>query len=252
MTAMLKIRGISKNFKAVNGIVSNALCDFSLTINKGELLAIVGPSGSGKTTLLNMIAGIENPDSGKVESSSTASPLRIGYVFQSNAIFPWRTVERNLTYPLEIDHSSSAARKQKASEICQLVGLDPKLFLSKYPKELSGGESRRVAIGMTLARDPHLLLLDEPTSQLDYETKWSIQNTIQRLWLEKRFTVILVTHDLEEAVYLGDRVLVLRGGTSVNDVQISLARPRTDHIRTTKEFGDYRERIVAANTPTMK
>jgi ABC-type nitrate/sulfonate/bicarbonate transport system ATPase subunit len=128
-----------------------------------------------------------------------------------------------------------------------MIGLSPETFLSKYPKELSGGESRRVAIGMALAREASLLLLDEPTSQLDYLTKWSIQNTIQRLWLQKRFTVVLVTHDLEEAIFLGDRVIGLQAGVIACEVRIDLPRPRIDHMRTTKEFGAYREQIVTGN-----
>jgi ABC-type nitrate/sulfonate/bicarbonate transport system ATPase subunit len=135
-------------------------------------------------------------------------------------------------------------RRQRAAELCRLIGLAPEVFLGKYPKELSGGEKRRVAIGMALAYEADLLLLDEPTSQLDYLSRWDLQQTILDIWSRKRFTAVLVTHDLDEAVYLSDRVLVLENSTSKAILRINLPRPRTPALRDSEDFRALKNHLI--------
>lgn len=243
MTHYCTIDNITKDYISVSSNLIRALENVSFFIDEHEFLAIVGPSGSGKSTLLNIIAGIERPTSGTVSFPTGSNEIKVGFVFQTDSVFPWRTVEKNLTYALELQRASKEAKKRKALEICQLIGLDPGIVLNKYPKELSGGERRRVALGMALAYDAEFLLLDEPTTQLDYVNKWSIQNTIQRLWMLNKFTSIVVTHDLEEAIFLGDRVLILEGGKVKAELNIELPRPRHDSLRSTERFNSYRKQI---------
>jgi ABC-type nitrate/sulfonate/bicarbonate transport system ATPase subunit len=243
MSILLTVKNVSKVYKTVYGREIKAISNFSLNLSQGEILTIVGPSGSGKSTLLYIISGIENPTSGQVEFFGNSDRPRIGFVFQTNSIFPWRTVEKNLTYALELMKVEAIKRKEKATALCQLIRLDPDIFLKKYPKELSGGEARRVAMGMSLANDPNLLLLDEPTSHLDYITQWSVQNTIQGIWLKNKFSIVVVTHNIDEAIFLGDRVLIMDNGVLQAALEINLPRPREDVLRNSETFNVYREQI---------
>jgi NitT/TauT family transport system ATP-binding protein len=172
------------------------------------------------------------------------SEARLGMVFQGNSVFPWRTVEGNLAYALEVRGLSRSERSKEATRLCELVGLAPAIFLKKYPKELSGGETRRVAIGMALSAKVNLLLFDEPTSQLDYIAKMEIDQTVQKLWLEERFTAIYVTHDIDEAILLADRIVVLQGGRLKSVLPVGLARPRDLHMLASAEFADLREEVL--------
>ena len=190
MTAAMAIKlactGISKEYRTTSGQKSLALDDISLGIEEGEFLTVVGSSGSGKSTLLRILAGIDQPSAGSTSVYDEKTDVKIGFVFQGNAVFPWRTVEGNLSYALDMRHSSNEIKRGHAVELCNLVGLvPPDTFLEKYPHELSGGESRRVAIGMALSAGASLLLFDEATSQLDYVSRLRLQMTIQKLWLEK-------------------------------------------------------------------
>ena len=244
MTEFVKIDSISKQYTSVHGNRVNALAEISFVIQSGEFITIVGPSGSGKSTLLRMISGIDTPSVGRIKFCNGTSMPRIGFVFQANTIFPWRTIEGNLAYSLELKGVNRDTRTSKAIELCQLIGLEPDVFLRKYPKELSGGEQRRVAIGMALAHEANLLLLDEPTSQLDYAAKWNMQCTIQDLWAKQKFTAVLVTHDIDEAIFLGDQVLVLNNGNKKATLKIDLPRPREDSLRTSDIFNSYRKQIM--------
>lgn len=240
----LRLESVTKRYRSLSGKTVEALANLSLSLIEGEFLTIVGPSGAGKSTLLNILAGLDKPTSGRIIFSNKLRKPRIGFVFQSETIFPWRTVERNLTYALELEGIRREGRKQRAEEICRLIGLAPEVFLGKYPKELSGGEKRRVAIGMALAYEADLLLLDEPTSQLDYLSRWDLQQTILDIWSKRRFTTVLVTHDLEEAVYLSDRVLVLEDSTRRAILRIDLPRPRTPALRDSEDFRDLRNQLI--------
>jgi NitT/TauT family transport system ATP-binding protein len=243
--AAISLNNVSKRFKSQSGKNAEALRDLTLEIDAGEFLTIVGRSGCGKSTLLRLIAGIEKPTSGTIEIVGKDLKPRVGFVFQSNTVFPWRTVTENFAYALEIRGATRAERNEESRRLCQLVGLEPDNFLKKYPKELSGGETRRVAIGMALAYRPDVLLLDEPTSQLDYVTRLSMQQVVQDIWLKAPFTAVYVTHDIEEAVFLGDRVLVLQHGTVQSTLKIDLGRPRDKRVLDDPLFLSYRDRILS-------
>lgn len=244
MCIFLEVEDISKTYATLSGEKVSALKHLSFSIRKGELVTIVGPSGSGKSTLLHILAGIEEATAGSIRWPTQAAAPRIGFVFQANTVFPWRTIERNLTYPLEVRRVDAPTRRRRAVDLCRLIGLDWGVYHGKYPKELSGGEKRRVAIGMALAREAELLLLDEPTSQLDYVTKWSMQRTILDLASKELFTAVVVTHDLDEAILLGDRVMILERGEVREVIEIDLPRPRDQSMLVSKEFNRYRERII--------
>jgi len=240
---LLSCKSLGKQHVALSGDVIEALADLSFDLAEGQFLSIVGPSGSGKSTLLNLIAGVFEPTRGEVRYAGTGSP-RIGYVLQSNALFPWLTVRRNLAYSQDLRRVRRTESDVDAGRLCAQLGLEPQVFLDKYPRELSGGEQRRVAIGMAVAMAPDLLLLDEPGSQLDYEAKWAIQLLVQDIALRHRLAVVCVTHDLEEAVFLGDRVMVLRSGRIADSVDIGLPRPRSNDLRASVEFNAYRKRLM--------
>jgi NitT/TauT family transport system ATP-binding protein len=240
---LLRCHGLAKRHVALSGHVVEALDDVSLKLHSGRLLSIVGPSGSGKSTLLDLIAGVLPPTRGEVRFGST-SPPRMGYVLQSNALFPWLTVRRNLSYALDLQGLPRAEADAHAEQLCRQLGLSSEAYLDKLPRELSGGEQRRVAIGMALAPEPELLLLDEPGSALDYEARWAIQALVQNIAMQRGLAVVCVTHDLEEAVFLGDEVLVLRAGRVADRFPIDLPRPRKDAVRASSEFNAFRRRLM--------
>jgi len=223
---LLQLNRVSKDFVTVAGTEVCALKDINLEVQSGEFITIVGSSGSGKSTLIQLVAGIEKPTSGSIKLEAPNDDVRIGFVFQQNTVFPWRTVESNLSYPLELEGKDKATKRAEAQRIAKLIGLEPSIFLGKYPRELSGGEVRRVAIGMALAHRSNLMIMDEPTSQLDFMTRFSMQQIVQELWLQNSFAVIYVTHDVDEALILGDRVLIMQSGRIKDSVKIDLPRPR--------------------------
>jgi NitT/TauT family transport system ATP-binding protein len=226
MDSLVQLNNVSKDFVTVAGTEVHALKNINLEILSREFLTIVGSSGSGKSTLIQLIAGIEKPTTGAINFTSPNNDVRIGFVFQQNTVFPWRTVESNLAYPLELEGKSKSVKRAEAERIASLIGLNPAVFLKKYPRELSGGEVRRVAIGMAIAHQSNLLIMDEPTSQLDFMTRFSMQQIVQELWLANAFAVVYVTHDIDEALILGDRVLIMQTGTIKDSVKIDLPRPR--------------------------
>jgi ABC-type nitrate/sulfonate/bicarbonate transport system ATPase subunit len=165
-------------------------------------------------------------------------------VFQGNSVFPWRTVERNLTYGLEAEGASARQLRAEAPRLCHLVGLDPDSFLGKYPRELSGGELRRVAIGMALSVRANILLFDEPTAQLDYVSKLQVGQTVQALARERLFTSLYVTHDIDEALLLGDRLMFLEAGRVKDELIIALPRPRSVETLATSDFAALRKEAL--------
>lgn len=241
---LLECRSIGKRHLSHSGTEVTALDGISFSLQKGQLLSIVGPSGSGKSTLLNIIAGVYEPSHGNVQLLDNGRPPKIGYVLQNNALFPWLTVRKNLTYSLDIHGIARKESDSIAADLCARLGLSPEIFLDKFPKELSGGEQRRIAIGMAIATTPDLLLLDEPGSQLDYEAKWGIQLLIQEIAFRERLAVICVTHDIEEAVFLGDRIMVLRAGRIADVIDIELPRPRGNDVRASDQFTVYRRLLL--------
>jgi ABC-type nitrate/sulfonate/bicarbonate transport system ATPase subunit len=236
----IQISNIQKHFTSVSGSSTRALSGVDLDIYENEFFVIVGPSGSGKSTLLRLIAGLEIAERGNIQFNH-GSP-KIGFIFQNDTVFPWYTVSRNIGFAMEVKGEPFEMREKKIAELTVLVGLTTNL-LSKYPKELSGGEKRRVAIAMALAHDANILLLDEPTSSLDDLNKWHFQEIMQTLQLEKKITCIMVTHDIEEAIFLGDRIAVFNAGAITEIVRIDLPKSRSKEIREKLEFQSIRSQI---------
>ena len=206
-----------------------ALQDVSFGVDTGELVAILGPSGCGKTSLLYVIAGLLPATRGEIridELPVNQPGHNRATVFQSAALLPWRTVLRNVTYGLEIQNHSLSQSKEMARSLIHLVGLTG--FEDSYPRELSGGMQQRVNLARALATSPDVLLMDEPLSNLDAQMRELMQLEIQRIWLETRKTILYVTHSIDEAVFLADRVIVMtaRPGTVKTIVPIDLPRPR--------------------------
>ena len=244
MSILILVENVGKDYSTILGQSVTAISNISFSLEAGKFLSIVGPSGSGKSTLLNLLAGVEVLTSGNITINSLSKTNKLGYVLQENALFPWYTVKENLVYALSLKGVDFKEKNSVAKDLCDQLSLPSQKFLHKYPKELSGGERRRVAIGMALALKPDILLLDEPSSQLDYNAKWDIQNLIQKIGQHRRLTVVCVTHDLEEAVFLGDKVLVLNRGTVSNLVHVDLLRPRDNDIRLSGEFNSYRRLLM--------
>lgn len=208
-----------------------AIKDFSLSIDKGEFIAIVGPSGCGKSTLLDIISGLSKANSGNIfidGNTITGPALDRGFVMQGYALFPWRTVRRNVEFGLELKKIPKKERANISQEYLELVGL--KGYEERYPHELSGGMRQRVAIARSLAYEPEVLLMDEPFAAVDAQTRETLQDELLRIWEKTNKTIIFVTHSIEEAVLLADRVVVLtkNPGTIKKVVEINLPRPRTN------------------------
>lgn len=215
----ISLRGLRKHYPAEGG-VKEVLRGLDLTVRRGELVCLLGPTGSGKTTLLRLLAGLESPDEGVIALHGE----RIGVVFQQSALLPWRRVMENVTFPLELQGVSRARAQAEARELLRLVRLES--VERAYPWELSGGMQQRAAIARGLAADRNVLLLDEPFGALDDPTRIALQEMLLDVWEERKATVLFVTHNIEEALVLGDRILVLGGGRILEDETVALPRPR--------------------------
>ena len=206
--------------------------DISFTVGEGEFVSVIGASGCGKTTVLNLISGLNTPSGGSifVDGWPVKGPgMDRGIVFQEFALFPWLTVAGNIAFGLKSMKLPAAERNQRVAHIVELVGL--KSFADYYPNQLSGGMRQRVGLGRALAINPSVLLMDEPFGALDATTRDAMQNALADIWMETRKTVLFITHDIREAVFLSDRVLVLAGRPSkiVLDLPIDLPRRRNRH-----------------------
>jgi sulfonate transport system ATP-binding protein len=224
----LEIRNLSKQFR-VNGVALPVLDDITLTVEPGEFVTLVGTSGCGKSTLLRLVAGLESDEQGAIRFDGapvTGTGLERGIVFQEPRLFPWLTVERNIASALLNSRLSASQRGARVQDHIELVGL--KGFEQAHPHQLSGGMAQRVAIARALVSRPQLLLLDEPLGALDAMTRAHLQRELQRIWQLEGITMILVTHDVEEAVFLGDRVVVMepRPGRIRRVVSVPLPHPR--------------------------
>jgi NitT/TauT family transport system ATP-binding protein len=243
---VISVRHLSKEYGDGPNAIT-ALRDIDLTVGGGEFVAIVGPSGCGKSTLLKILAGLL-PATGTAMLNGTpiVGPRRdIGMVFQSPVLFPWRTVIDNALLPVDVQRLGRDRMVEHAKTLIALVGLSG--FEQRYPWELSGGMQQRVALVRALIHDPALLLMDEPFGALDALTRESMNVELQRIWLDRRKTVVFVTHSTSEAVFLADRVVVMtpRPGRIGDMLEIDLPRPRTLEIMTTEAFGAYVRRIRA-------
>lgn len=243
MANILELKNISYSYHSLNG-ETRALKDISFGVREGEFIAIVGPSGCGKSTLLSIIAGLLPPESGTILFNNPDGSLqypKVGYMLQRDHLFEWRTVYRNVTLGLELHHMLTPDRLQKVDRLLTEYGLDK--FRDKRPSELSGGMKQRAALIRTLALEPQLLLLDEPFSALDYQTRLMVSADICHLIRRTGKTVILITHDLSEAVSLADRIVVLSGrpATVKKEIPIHLTLQDDSPLaaRNAPEFNEY-------------
>ena len=244
-TSTLIIRNLSVVFPDNNGGL-RVLDGLSFDVHPREFVCVLGPSGSGKTTLLRIVAGLLPPTTGSLTFGHVWKQPRIGMVFQQANLMPWRTVIENIKLPLEVQQIDEASARTKAQEMIELVGLQG--FEDSLPRDLSGGMAQRVAIARALIHDPDLLLLDEPFGSLDALTRERMWNELSRIWQRQQKTVIMVTHSINESLFLADRVLVLtqRPGKVKLDIEVDLPRPREDDIRYTPHFGTLAKKLRSA------
>lgn len=248
MSAVLRATGLGKQFQK-DDVAVVALRDFSLSIEEGSFVSVLGRSGCGKSTMLNLLAGLTRPSQGGVryrDRNLEGPDVEIGYLTQSDTLMPWRDVLRNVEMPLEIQGVPAAKRKQLASELVQRVGLAG--FEKHYPRELSGGMRRRASLARMLAGSPGTLLMDEPFGALDAQLRTELQEELLLLWQGSGQTVVFVTHDIEEALLLGDRVIVLgKLGRILLDRPVDLARPRSvDELRVDPQFVSLHGELASA------
>lgn len=253
----ISIQGVGRTFTAQDGSTVEALKDINLEIEDlfdqgrdvGEFHVILGPSGCGKSTILRMVAGLDYPSIGKilVQGKPVQGPGRDrGMVFQRYSSFPWLNVEDNIAYGLKVNAIPVQERKQAVAKLVEAVGL--KGFEKAYPDTLSGGMQQRVAIARTLALKPAVVLMDEPFGALDAQTRTGMQELLLKIWEETACTVVFVTHDVDEAIFLADRIHILsaRPGTIIRQLEVPFPRPRTQDMKRRPEFVAMQQEILAA------
>lgn len=240
----LKLNTVSKSFaKIETDEVTHALNEIDLSLNSGEFISLVGPSGCGKSTILRLVAGLIKPTTGTVtvddKEVTEPSPER-GMVFQKPTLFPWLTVEKNIGFSLKMQ-GKLKGNEDKVKRMIDVIGLNN--FKDDYPEQLSGGMAQRVALVRSLINESDILLLDEPLGALDAFTRMNMQDEILKIWSEKQQLAIMVTHDVDEAIYMGTRVIVMDAnpGRIVDDIRIEQPYPRK---RSSEEFVEYRNRIL--------
>lgn len=258
MDPMISIRSVSKTYESSRGRVTS-LQNVDLAVARGEFVTLVGPSGCGKSTMLNLVAGLLKPTSGAVlvdgRPVEGPGPDR-GVIFQQYALFPWLTARQNVEFGLRLQGLKKKERRERAQQYLDLVGLGR--FATSLPKELSGGMKQRCAIARAYAVHPSLLLMDEPFGALDALTRVQMQDDLLGTWQQERRTVLFITHDVDEAVYLAGRVIVMSPGPGrISDVvDVPLPYPRTEEMRLSPQFAEIRGRVwrgvhhpPAADTP---
>lgn len=231
-----KLRKVFEDSKRGNIV---ALDGIDLKVKKKEFISILGPSGCGKTTLLHIISGLEQPTSGEIffeGKNNNSIDKKCGIVFQEYALFPWRTVRKNIEFGPKMQGYSKKERREIANKYIEMMGL--KGFEDRYPHEISGGMRQRVAIARTLANDPDILLMDEPFAAVDAQLREVLQQELLRMWQQTGKTILFVTHNIDEAIFLGDRVAVMtaRPGRVKEVITVDLRRPRQKEIRVEPEF----------------
>jgi ABC-type nitrate/sulfonate/bicarbonate transport system ATPase subunit len=247
ITPKLEIRDVGKIYNTKAG-ETTALEKTSFTVADGEFVTILGPSGCGKSTILRIVAGLEESNSGQVlldgKEINGPGPDR-GMVFQSYTLFPWLNVKDNITFGLKLKGVSQKERDDLARHYLQLIGLEG--FEKHYPIQLSGGMKQRVAIARALANDPKILLMDEPFGALDAQTRTIMQEVLLKAWEETKKTILFITHDVDESIFLADSVYVMtaRPGRLKKKIPITLARPREYSMKSTPEFGHYKEELLS-------
>ncbi|MCS3923856.1 ABC transporter ATP-binding protein [Methanosalsum natronophilum] len=243
------IKGLSKSYNSVNGEDSlKVLDEVYLHIKQGEFVSIVGPSGCGKSTLLNILAGFESGDDGvatccreKIEGVSTQRAV----VFQSPVLFPWLSVRKNVLFGLKQKKMDDGVRQKLVDKYLDAVGISD--FEHYYPGQLSGGMQQRVALARVLVLDPNILLMDEPFASLDAQSRLSMQELLLDLWNKQKPTVIFVTHDVEEALFLSDKVFIMteRPGRIKEEIDVTFKRPRNISVIGTPEFSELKKHVLS-------
>lgn len=247
ITPKLEIKDVGKIFKTKSG-ETTALEKTSFTVEDGEFVTILGPSGCGKSTILRIVAGLEESTSGQVlldgQEINGPGPDR-GMVFQSYTLYPWLNVKENITFGLKLKGVSQKERDDLARHYLQLIGLEG--FEKHYPIQLSGGMKQRVAIARALANDPKILLMDEPFGALDAQTRTIMQEVLLKAWEESKKTILFITHDVDESIFLADSVYVMtaRPGRLKKKIPITLDRPREFSMKSTMEFGNYKDELLS-------
>jgi NitT/TauT family transport system ATP-binding protein len=235
---LIDIREVGKTFQSRDGAVE-ALAPLNFYISEKEFFSVVGPSGCGKSTLLNLLSGLLLPSTGEIifRGKKLSGPRKdMGIVFQSPVLLPWRNVERNILLPIEIMHQDLKSGLERVNELLEITGLSD--FRYNYPHELSGGMQQRVSIARGLIHQPSLLLMDEPFSALDFITREAMNLELLKIWAYYKQTVFFITHNIAEAVFLSDRVLVMssRPGRILNIMNVNIERPRTLEMMDSHEF----------------
>jgi NitT/TauT family transport system ATP-binding protein len=246
MTPCIQAKDVSLTFRPKNREPITALRELSLDVGKGEFVSIVGPSGCGKSTFLNILLGLIKPDAGlmQLDGRTISGPGQDrAMVFQEFGLLPWRTVIGNVELGLELKGVESSIRRKRAQELIEMAGLAG--FEAHYPHELSGGMKQRVGLARALATDPEVLLMDEPFAALDAQTRDLMQAELLQIWERTKKTVIFVTHSIEEAAYLSDRVVVMsaRPGRTKTSIRIDLPRPRDYEMRLSAKFNEIKAEI---------
>ncbi|MFA9432042.1 ABC transporter ATP-binding protein [Egicoccus sp. AB-alg2] len=235
----IEVHHVSKTFRVNRNDHVQALRDVHFGIDEGEFVVLLGPSGCGKTTLLRIMGGLEPATEGGISFPGGSGGVGdIGFVFQDATLMPWRSAQRNVEVPLEIAGIDRAARRQRAAELLELVGL--RGFEKKLPTQLSGGMRQRVSIARALAHDPPVLLMDEPFGALDAQTRESMNVELQRIWMESAKTVVFVTHSVEEAIFMADRIVLLdtHPGRIHSITPVTFPRPRQPELIRSAPFQD--------------
>lgn len=254
----ITLRNVSRSFVSPAGEKIQAIHDINFDVEDafssdgkdvGEFRILLGPSGCGKSTVLRLIAGLDHPDTGEILVGGTpvTEPGKDrGMVFQKYTSFPWLTVSQNIEYGMKINGVPKPERDETVAHLIQEVGLDG--FQKSYPETLSGGMQQRVAIARTLALRPSIILMDEPFGALDAQTRADMQELLLRIWGESASTILFVTHDVDEAIYLADRIYVLsaRPGTIIEDVPVPFGRPRVPAIKQMNEFHELQQHVLAS------
>ena len=248
----LRVEGLCKTFETPKGQI-RALHELSFDIHRREFITVIGPSGCGKTTLIRILAGLDFPTSGQVllKGKKVDGPsAEQGMVFQDYTLFPWLTVKKNVMFGLEVKGVGRMRAEAEASEWLEMVGLSK--FAEVYPSQLSGGMKQRVAIARSLANRPEILLLDEPFGALDAQTRSSMQAYLLSIWRNVDVTIFFVTHDLDEAIYLSDRILVLRANPGEIDelIEVPVPRPRDSNQFLSPEFLATKKRLEELIRPS--
>lgn len=241
MAAKITVSGVSKRYPGKRPVV--ALEDLDLTIASGEFVCLLGPSGCGKSTLLRMFNSLIRPTDGRIEIDHETSAPLTAMVFQDYSILPWMSVEENVRFPLEGKGLAPAEISRRSDLWIERLGLAA--FRDSYPSALSGGMRQRVSVARALAFEPEILLMDEPFAALDPQLRRVLQDELLAIWQENQRTVVFVTHSLDEAILLGDRVVVMsaRPGRIIADVRVPFERPRSSDLRSHADFGRLEQQL---------